>query len=665
MKKLLLAFNIFVLVVTAKSQTCNSSIFTYGPNAFGTGGDINTYRQNCLTYNPDLNAVLWVNRASPLWGFSGRTSGAIQATWLNVATNVWDSMIIYRDSINQYGGRYPGGVFYNPSGNTNFANTFAVSTGPAVNTSWNGVFYSNRKISGNYHSVSAAQDSNKFCAYGMAPFYGNNSSGLAQFLNYDIQQAGTKVFVGGEVRDTSTSASANNNAVYGGAIAKCNFSSGSPLWSYDSIIPGYYFNRNGSGNGYASDGNGGRIAFSPNGMIGYWVAQGRLATAYGNSADNMLAPIVYKTINGGTTWSIQSISQGYDWLTAHPEVMKNVGKTSRPVGYVATHFKINPKHGIDLTVDSAGVLHCVATVCDLYKDGSDVDSLQFGYTYNYDYTNHHPIIWDFMTDGTMWNTLMVDSIITGEIGADPAIDTTATINPWSNAGTFLAYGARIQVSRSPSGGKIFYSWADSDPAATGVANNVGPDIHMMSYDVSNQMVSPSINVTFGTSSSGFCYFHFMSDISYYDNTKNAWVSPVVYTTQVITGPTYSGTSPVDYNYLGCGVFTTTQYTNNANVNRAQGPMGIKNSPAKNSFDCNSYPNPFSETTTISVNLKNSKPLEIKVNDVLGNLVFTKKLNGSLGENTILFDGSSLNSGVYYYTVTAGGESINKKMILQK
>ena len=38
------------------------------------------------------------------------------------------------------------------------------------------------------------------------------------------------------------------------------------------------------------------------------------------------------------------------------------------------------------------------------------------------------------------------------------------------------------------------------------------------------------------------------------------------------------------------------------------------------------------------------------------MVFAKKLNGLIGENTVLFDGSLLNSGVYYYSVIAGNES---------
>ncbi len=46
-------------------------------------------------------------------------------------------------------------------------------------------------------------------------------------------------------------------------------------------------------------------------------------------------------------------------------------------------------------------------------------------------------------------------------------------------------------------------------------------------------------------------------------------------------------------------------------------------------------------------------------------MFSKKVNGNVGENNVTFDGSSLSSGVYYYTVTAGNQQATKKMIIQK
>src|SRR4051812_25902475 len=43
----------------ARSQSTCGTIFTSGPNVFGVGGTLSTVRQNCLSYNADLNTVLW------------------------------------------------------------------------------------------------------------------------------------------------------------------------------------------------------------------------------------------------------------------------------------------------------------------------------------------------------------------------------------------------------------------------------------------------------------------------------------------------------------------------------------------------------------------------------------------------------------------------------
>ncbi|MGZ3943053.1 MAG: hypothetical protein ACXVOH_13950, partial [Bacteroidia bacterium] len=565
MKKFLLLSGIFLFINSVESQTsvqniCVPKRITGGPNAFGTGGGITTYRQNCLSYNSDLNAVLWIHRASPSWQFPGYNSGSIQATWLNVANGVWDSTIVYYDSgsVPTNPARYPGGVFYNPVGNASVANTYVVSSGPCLpgnGTSW-GSYHSARKLTG----TTADQTMPGIDLDSESPNTGM-WGGSTQFINYDMQQVGTKVFVGGEATDTTTSGNANHNSIHGGIIGKCDFSSGNPVWSYDSIIPPFYYNGNGSGNGYATDGSGGRIAFSPDGTVGYWVAQGRLATDYGNSADSMLAPMVYKTTNGGNSWF--PVLQGFDWSNQHPELLKNIGYVFGQNG--ARHFRLNYKHGFDVTVDSIGTLHLVTSLTGVYGDGAQKDSLIFSNTYDYDYINHHPIIWDLMTDGTTWKTLMVDSIMSSYVGADPAIDTTASANPWGNAGTFLAYGARIQISRSVTGGKIFYSWADSDPIITSSIYNIEPDIHTKSYDLSQQKVTPTFNTTDGLT---ICYFHYMSDISYFDNGSGKWISPVVYTADSSMNSgnwPYNGTGPVSYGYSDCSAIANSDYTNTANV----------------------------------------------------------------------------------------------------
>jgi hypothetical protein len=82
-----------------------------------------------------------------------------------------------------------------------------------------------------------------------------------------------------------------------------------------------------------------------------------------------------------------------------------------------------------------------------------------------------------------------------------------------------------------------------------------------------------------------------------------------------------------------------------------------------------YPNPFNPTTTISYQIpeqdRNDNVI-LKVYDVLGRLVkVLVNETQKAGNYTVEFDGSSLSSGIYYYTVTAGEFSITKKMLLMK
>jgi hypothetical protein len=654
MKKLLLLIS-FSLSVYGNAQSCPGTIFTSGPNALGTGGTFNTSVQNCLTYNVDLNTVLWIQRASPYWDFSGHTSGSIQTTWLNIGTNTWDSMIIYRDSAGNYGARYPGGTIFNPTGNFNIANALMIGCGPVNATAgWIGAWYSSRKPSGLYHSVTSTQDDNSFCATGSAPFGNiaatNNNYGGP---NADMQQVGNTILVGGSLCEENILPS-DAMPFKGGIIGKAVYSGGNLVWSADSIIPNF---RLGS-LGYLNIGTP-RIAFSPDGQTGYAVFIGRLATTYNNNADSTLSPVVYKTINGGTSWSAIPILSGFDWSVGHPEMLTNVGylypqrKGVRCMPYA--------QQGIDVTVDSLGILHLVSSVIaplpNLY---SSLDSIA-AYTNNYNFDNrkHHAIIWDMMTDGTTWNTILVDSLKTSYMSQSTA-DSSYAANPWSQGTsiTFLPQSARIQVSRSMTGGKIFYSWADSDSSITHSLYNTNPDIYMKSYDISNQLVTPTVNETSGN---GQCYFYYLCDKSYYDNNIGGYVCPLVYTTDKKVTPPFLSTDTVNYHYLNCATFYISQYNTTASVYRTQGSAGIF--AYSNNALIKVYPNPSNGTIFIESALLNQASGNVQITDVIGKEINRKTLN--VNEGKAIIDMSDLNSGVYFVTISTNNSSCTQKIVLQR
>ncbi len=85
-----------------------------------------------------------------------------------------------------------------------------------------------------------------------------------------------------------------------------------------------------------------------------------------------------------------------------------------------------------------------------------------------------------------------------------------------------------------------------------------------------------------------------------------------------------------------------------------------------------YPNPFNPETSIRYNLSQTAPVRVEIFDQLGRKVRTL-VNGEMqqqGYHSKLWDGRDdsgrgVATGIYIYKVTAGKESIAKKMVLQK
>ena len=79
-----------------------------------------------------------------------------------------------------------------------------------------------------------------------------------------------------------------------------------------------------------------------------------------------------------------------------------------------------------------------------------------------------------------------------------------------------------------------------------------------------------------------------------------------------------------------------------------------------------YPNPFNPSTKINYALPKSSLVKIKVFDVLGreviNLINEEQ---TAGYHEVVFNASSLPSGVYFYNILAENFAQTKKMILMK
>ena len=96
---------------------------------------------------------------------------------------------------------------------------------------------------------------------------------------------------------------------------------------------------------------------------------------------------------------------------------------------------------------------------------------------------------------------------------------------------------------------------------------------------------------------------------------------------------------------------------------------IDNTPSEFSLSQN-YPNPFNPSTTISYsipsNIDYGGNVKLIVYDVLGRQVNTLVNQKAIpGEYSVIFEGSDLTSGIYFYTISVGEYYQTKKMILLK
>lgn len=78
------------------------------------------------------------------------------------------------------------------------------------------------------------------------------------------------------------------------------------------------------------------------------------------------------------------------------------------------------------------------------------------------------------------------------------------------------------------------------------------------------------------------------------------------------------------------------------------------------------PNPFNSTTTINYNIGASVPVTFTVTDLSGKVVMSENYGKVMnGPHSITLNANQFESGVYYYTLTAGASTSTRKMVITK
>lgn len=619
-------------------------------------GSMNAYgllvsQQKPLQYNSDIDIVTFAHRKSPFFSTNpASNSGSIIFSWsLNKGAS-WDSTCVWADATNL--ARYPNGGIYNPPGNTNVNNIHFVGTGPVTNGSgWIGGWFASKEYTASIGGNATAKPSPYMQFFPTASF-GTMVYMPRYFFTYTndglVRAAGSLV--------NSTSPSTNLDfSPRGMAIFKGSYNAGTFTWSVDSLIYPVEISS-----------TQGRALFSipimawdNNGTIGYAVMIGTRQGATGKMRG--MQPIVYKTTNGGSTWTL---IPPFDFTTL-PEVDKRLPIATGNYTYAIPFFSTG--EGMDATVDVNGNLHLVCTVVSAYSD--HVDSLFYTYAFNsgggcgaqnysfyYGSTTTHPTILDFVlfNSSNTWNGIVVDSMATeGTSGGNN------TCSQWDASN--LDIDARIQVSRNDAGDKIFYSWTETDTTIGGHHFNIYPELYVKGYDVytntvTNRMLVIGTSAPTPTIAGSGIFWHYMSP-RVINVGGGTYEIPFTFSGD----PTFGGTTPVDHYYISGAQFSNADFINPA-LPLSSGKSNINTS--KNQIGVNVYPNPTNEVTQLVVNLEEVSDIKVEITNSLGQVINTMNIKGEAGQHIINVDLSNENAGIYFYNITTNTSKATGKIIKQ-
>ncbi len=622
-----------------------------------------------LQYNNDVNAVSFIHRRSATYNPTpappaGALSGVIMA---EISTNwgaTFDSTVLWADATNW--GRYPQGAIYNPAGNTAIGNAYVVGAGPTVaGSSFSGNWYASRKLNTLTSTLDATPNAQQFVPFASASPIASHGWSRMGFSSTDDGVVRSLALIEDDPTGLST--------MRGAAIVKGVFNAGAFTWSTDSLIPATTIQSDGSKNVLTAP----QMVWNEAGTVGYVIFLGSRTGATNSNLG--FQPIVYKTTNSGTSWSLIS---GIDFNSpAMAPVIASVNGVSTNSALAIPFF-----NDFDATVDANGKLHIGATFFSTFS--SHLDSLTFsqGFTvsinpgeqYNWTHTpGMRPYLYDFIGDGTAaWQAVLVDSLPTeapsAQTGGNGFND-----NPWDATGSGEPVktdnvDSRIQLGRTPDGQYITFSFCESDTNFTNGSRkyNSLPNIKTRCMAVGSgtnmYAVSPTeINVTKVAAGTGTnnpnvasrATLHYMSP-----TTSSATIAGNVVditTPMVVTNsnPFAQLTNNTIWYQNGKLSYTFNAITTPTGVGFPENAQNSANSSVI-------YPNPASNNAVLAIDMKDNSNVDVIVMNAVGQLVRVTKVQAQVGQNNINIDLKGLAAGIYMVNVKVGNASSTKKLIVE-
>ncbi len=573
-----------------KTQISSSS------NVFG----IFTLDQVVVTTEPDLDLVVFGNRAG---GPMGATGNDLRYAWSTDLGINWTNFIITPGVANK-NFRYPSTIFYNPEGNTDPANMYAIFSGPYTNASgWEGQYWGSVKFDG-------TTDKQITFEVNQPTVYINHMN-----IGLNVTPAGKVHVASQRLNGTEASYTSVGWEVLNGTF---NTTTNQVDWELPRVVV----------NPQLGDDNridASSLVYSPDGSVGYLLGTGvDLDQEY--NPYGVEWPVIYKTIDDGQTW--EKI-EPYDFsqIAIFNEMLY---PTIANLDLVVPRWYnkwVGGNRNNGATVDMDGNLH----ISGIIRSTNSVhpDSL------NYFYTLEPVLVFDvFMNGDGTWDAKFIDTL-RSEVVPDT--------DPFG-----MGWDQRIQMSRSKDGSSVFTAWADTDPElwGGGMTTNLQPDIYTWGWNLFTGSISPAVNVTAMGDYWGDNLWLHVGDKALVNGTEYQ----IPMTTSAPSTPGTNQDNPMNHYYVS-GVSIMVK-TNNIDV-------------ISNSAVSQNYPNPFKSQTQINLTLDKPADIALEVYNLVGQKVFSAPTRHyKEGTHTLNLNAGSLKPGVYVYSVIANGERVSRKMTVR-
>lgn len=498
-------------------------------------------------------------------------------------------------------GRYPSGVVYNPDGNTDPADALVIGAGPVSTGTWTHNFFSSSKINGEDLDLQLVE---------VDPAYSGSQlirQGMQATNDGFVHIMGSKYQDDGNGYSTEMNLNAWNGEYNGTSMDWEAVDVPVDLVMRTGANPGTTKNFWTFGSAWANDGS-----------VGYmWLL--------GISADieNGYQPIVFKTTDQGEDW--EEIEIELEDNEALAEYLWATNKFNGPVWPLVNE--------LDGVVDANGNLQMFINTTSSSTTHADSSS--------YSYTNALNYIYNLeITDAGVQDVIFVDSIMGADVPTDGA----------NALGGAAGWGARLRASRTADGSAVFAVWTDSEDPESTDGENANPNIKAAGRMINGDFNDfPVTNFTADDLYAGFYYFINVGQVSVIaDNHVNIPVTTSVTPAEFGTGDELT---PTTHSFVKGVKFPWT-----VGLNKLEAVSNIKVSQ--------NNPNPFAGTTTINLTSAISAPVMIEVSNLMGQTVYTMNAGTINNSMKVELSARDLQSGVYFYTVTIGNESISKKMIME-